>query len=51
MAREEIEEYLYCAMSIGEKMLISGAEVGRVEDTISRIAMHTGQKGGRAFDE
>ncbi|MCD8020984.1 MAG: threonine/serine exporter family protein, partial [Clostridiales bacterium] len=29
--------YLYCAMSIGEKLLACGAEVSRVEDTISRI--------------
>ena len=44
MVREEIEEYLYFAMSIGEKMLISGAEVGRVEDTISRICYAYGAK-------
>ena len=44
MVREEIEEYLYFAMSIGEKMLISGAEVGRVEDTISRIFYAYGAK-------
>ncbi len=37
MNREEAEQYLYCAMSIGEQLLISGAEVGRVEDTICRI--------------
>lgn len=37
MKREEAEQYLYCAMSIGEQLLISGAEVGRVEDTIRRI--------------
>ena len=37
MKKEEMERYLYCAMSIGEKMLKSGAEVGRVEDTITRI--------------
>lgn len=37
MKREEAEQYLFCAMSIGEQLLISGAEVGRVEDTICRI--------------
>ena len=37
MNREEAEQYLFCAMSIGEQLLISGAEVGRVEDTICRI--------------
>lgn len=42
MNREEAEQYLYCAMSIGEQLLISGAEVGRVEDTIRRICMAYG---------
>lgn len=42
MNREEAEKYLYCAMSIGEQLLISGAEVGRVEDTIKRICMAYG---------
>lgn len=37
MNREDAEQYLFCAMSIGEQLLISGAEVGRVEDTIRRI--------------
>lgn len=37
MNREEAEQYLFCAMAIGEQLLISGAEVGRVEDTICRI--------------
>lgn len=37
MNRENAEQYLFCAMSIGEQLLISGAEVGRVEDTIRRI--------------
>lgn len=30
-------EYLYLALNIGEQLLISGAEVRRVEDTITRI--------------
>ena len=34
MRCEEAEQYLYYAMTIGEQLLISGAEVGRVEDTI-----------------
>lgn len=42
MKREEAEQYLYCAMSIGEQLLISGAEVGRVEDTIRRICIAYG---------
>lgn len=42
MSREEAEKYLYCAMSIGEQLLVSGAEVGRVEDTIKRICMAYG---------
>ena len=37
MSREEAEKYLYDAMTIGEQLLISGAEVGRVEDTIRRM--------------
>lgn len=37
MNREEAEKYLCCAMTIGEQLLVSGAEVGRVEDTICRI--------------
>lgn len=39
---QEPEKYLYCAMSIGEQLLINGAEVGRVEDTIRRICMAYG---------
>lgn len=35
--RYDAEAYLYCAMEIGERMLVGGAEVGRVEDTIRRI--------------
>lgn len=42
MNREEAEQYLFCAMSIGEQLLICGAEVGRVEDTIRRICMAYG---------
>ena len=37
MNRTEAEERLYCAMTIGEELLVSGAEVNRVEDTIRRI--------------
>ncbi len=44
MNKEEMEKYLYCAMSIGERMLMSGAEVGRVEDTIMRICYAYGAK-------
>ena len=28
---------LTCALDIGEQMLISGAEIGRVEDTVRHI--------------
>ena len=37
LEHEQAEQYLYYAMSIGEQLLVSGAEVGRVEDTIRRI--------------
>jgi len=37
MNRTEAENCLYSAMTIGEQMLVSGAEVNRVEDTIRRI--------------
>lgn len=33
MNREDAEQNLSCAMSIGEQLLINGAEVSRVEDT------------------
>ena len=42
MTKSDAEEILYCAMSIGEQLLISGAEVGRVEDTIRRICLAYG---------
>ena len=42
MTREESRKILHCAMSIGELMHTSGAEAGRVEDTIRRICMAYG---------
>lgn len=42
MNRDDAEQYLSCAMSIGEQLLINGAEVSRVEDTIRRICMAYG---------
>ena len=42
MNREDAERVLHCAMSIGEQLLISGAEVGRVEDSIRRICFAYG---------
>lgn len=42
MNREHSHKVLHCAMSIGEMLLRSGAEVGRVEDTIRRICMAYG---------
>lgn len=35
-------EYLACALDIGERMLIWGAEIHRVEDTIERIGLAYG---------
>ena len=35
-------EFLFIALSIGEEMLISGAEVSRVEDSVRRICMAYG---------
>lgn len=49
MRCEEAEQYLYYAMTIGEQLLISGAEVGRVEDTIRRICMAYGGRAGRCI--
>ena len=42
MTREEAEQDLYYAMTIGEQLLCCGAEVGRVEDTIRRICLAYG---------
>lgn len=42
MNRNQSQKILHCAMSIGELLLTSGAEVGRVEDTIRRICMAYG---------
>ena len=42
MKRETAEQYLFYAMTIGEMLLTSGAEVGRVEDTIRRICIAYG---------
>ena len=44
MDRSEAERRLYCAMTIGEELLISGAEVNRVEDTIRRICRAYGME-------
>lgn len=35
-------EFLFIALSIGEEMLVSGAEVSRVEDSVRRICMAYG---------
>ena len=34
------EEVLTCAINIGEQLLMSGAEISRVEDTISGKAIY-----------
>ena len=39
-----VKKCLYLAMSIGEEMLIAGAEVHRVEDSISRICYAYGME-------
>ena len=44
MNKTEAENCLYSAMSIGEQLLISGAEVNRVEDTIRRICTAYGME-------
>lgn len=35
--RQKAERILTCALDLGERMLVRGAEVGRVEDTVTRI--------------
>jgi uncharacterized membrane protein YjjP (DUF1212 family) len=42
MTHEEAQKVLHCAMDVGELMHTSGAEAGRVEDTIRRICMAYG---------
>ena len=37
MTREQAENAVYIAISVGEGLLQNGAEAGRVEDTVSRI--------------
>lgn len=44
LSRKEANDYLYMALTIGEEMLISGAEVSRVEDTINRICKSLGME-------
>ena len=42
MERAVAQKALFYAMTIGERLLISGAEVSRVEDTIRRVALAYG---------
>lgn len=49
MTRDEAEQYLYYAMTIGEQLLSCGAEVGRVEDTIRRICLAYGASRADVF--
>ncbi|MEG1971887.1 MAG: threonine/serine exporter family protein [Oscillospiraceae bacterium] len=44
-----MEEYVSVALDIGEKMLISGAEISRVEDTIERICVAYGSVNTHVF--
>ena len=43
------EQILTCAVNIGEQLLINGAEVSRVEDTISRICRAYGIRQSHIF--
>lgn len=45
----EKAKYLNCAMSVGEMILMSGGEVGRVEDAICRILDSAGAKSTDVF--
>ena len=45
----EMKKVLKYAMEIGECMLVSGAGVSRVEDTISRICKAYGAKEANVF--
>ena len=49
MTKDEAEQYLYYAMTIGEQLLCCGAEVGRVEDTIRRICLAYGASRADVF--
>ena len=40
--RKEAHNLLYLALQIGERMLLCGAEVNRVEDSIGRICLAYG---------
>ncbi len=42
LPKETMSRYLLCAMDIGEELLLSGAEVSRVEETVERILLHFG---------
>lgn len=42
MTREQAEQTLDCAMTLGEQLQLCGAEVSRVEDTIRRICLAYG---------
>ena len=43
------EEVLTCAINIGEQLLVSGAEISRVEDTIQRICNAYGIRQSHIF--
>ena len=43
------EQILTCAINIGEQLLINGAEISRVEDTISRICSAYGVRQSHIF--
>lgn len=46
---QEANAYIYEILTIGERMLKSGAEVSRVEDTIERLGRALGAKGVDVF--
>ena len=43
------EEVLTCAINIGEQLLMSGAEISRVEDTLRRICAAYGIRQSHTF--
>ena len=49
MTNEEHAELLDCLLDMGQLLLESGAEISRVEDTISRVALSYGTKHADVF--
>ena len=49
MTRAEADKILFIAVSMGEALLGCGAEVARVEDTVSRIVLSYGAESVDVF--